>query len=224
MISPVYRVFLVLLTYNLNGLGKNEVDESILSQFSVARLDSVDKTCIRKRSANIMWQYSTWRHIKQIAPKVESWNVRKVMTSAPNPLALPEIRLKRVNARVSPSTACPDRIEKAKVMNSGDKGAVSFRPILLTCRCHQERWSGTTSIEVSGDSGCCDRFGGWHFRNFGWVSTEEETGTLTAIARIAYQLWHDGLMSLDRMFDGPSLRIVNLELSKYLGEGWTVEV
>jgi hypothetical protein len=140
------------------------------------------------------------------------------MTSAPNPLTLPKIRLKKVNASVSPSTACPDRIEKAKVMNSGDRGAVSLRPISLTCRCHQERWSGTTSIEVSGDSGCCERFGEWYFRSFGWVSTEEETGTLTDIARIAYQWRYDGLICWIRMFEGPRLRIQYLKWNKYLGE------
>jgi hypothetical protein len=37
-------------------------------------------------------------------------------------MTLPEIKLKKVSASMPPSTALPERIEKAKVMNTGDKG------------------------------------------------------------------------------------------------------
>jgi hypothetical protein len=37
-------------------------------------------------------------------------------------MTLPEIKLKKVSATVPPSTALPERIEKAKVLNTGDRG------------------------------------------------------------------------------------------------------
>jgi hypothetical protein len=84
-----------------------------------------------QRSCDIIPRDVT-ENFKRVATKIESLKRSSVMTSTPKPVTLPEIRLKKVNTSLSPSTACPDRIEKAKVMNSGHKGAVSLRPILLT--------------------------------------------------------------------------------------------